>query len=227
MRSGKPYVLAREASPRSPTTQGDSLRGTEQGDQGYGRDGPGVSVTLLGGRKHDTPVGVVETNRVYLLGVYPCPVLAVTPTLLVESSDPPWRASYALQTLPFGGATFCQTCMCAVMSEVQLSWPAYVESQLCEEPTEMLSICAPPTLEATHTLGIWLNFHTPPSRTVPATLRQKGDRNYRVCLVVYAGQEQKARIGEWNCTFRRRASVRTPPAFVPPPHQSVSSLLRL
>ena len=46
-------------------------------------------MTLLGGRKHDTPVGVVETNRVYLLGVYPCPVLAVTPTLLVESSDPP------------------------------------------------------------------------------------------------------------------------------------------
>ena len=82
-------MLAREASPRSPTTQGDSLRGTEQGDQGYGRDGPGVSVTLLGGRKHDTPIGVVETNRWYLLGIYPCPVLAVTPTLLVESSHPP------------------------------------------------------------------------------------------------------------------------------------------
>lgn len=71
----------------------------------------------------------------------------------------------------------------------------------------MLSIYAPPTFdEATRTLGIWLTFHKPPSRTVPATLRQKGDRNYRVCLGVYAGQEQTARIGEWNCTFRRRAA---------------------
>lgn len=131
-------------------------------------------MTLLGGRKHDTPVGVVETNRVYLLGVHQCPVFAVTPTLLVE---------------------------------------IYVEDQLryvCKEPTEMLSIYAPPTFdEATRTLGIWLTFHKPPSRTVPATLRQKGDRNYRVCLGVYAGQEQTARIGEWNCTFRRRAAKDT------------------
>jgi hypothetical protein len=71
----------------------------------------------------------------------------------------------------------------------------------------MLNIYALPTFDkATRTLGVWLTFHKPPSRTVPAMLRQKGDRNYRVCLAVYAGQEQTARIGEWNYTFRRRAA---------------------
>jgi hypothetical protein len=69
----------------------------------------------------------------------------------------------------------------------------------------MLSIYSPPTFdEATRTVGIWLTFHTPPSKTVPPALRQKRDRNYRVCLAVYSDPGSTTRIGEYRCNFRRR-----------------------
>jgi hypothetical protein len=86
VRSGTPWGEGLTTPQQHKETHSEALSKATRGNV---MKGPGVSVTLLSGQKHDTPVGLVETNRVYLLGVHPCPVFAVTPTLLIESSHPP------------------------------------------------------------------------------------------------------------------------------------------